>query len=747
VTRHARRAAAAALLALLPALLPTLAAEPVPKELDAALRAIVDGSPLAGARAGILVADVATGKVVYAKDADVLLNPASNVKLFTSAAALARLGPEYRFSTEFLVEPGPAPGLAPRTLYVRGKGDPSIVTERLWGITGDLQHLGLDRIGDLVVDDSWFDAQRVGPGYDQEGGDKAYLAPTGALSLNFNTVAVHVGPGERKGAKGRVALEPACDHLEVENRTTTVAANGRRRVTVTSSWAGGRQRIVVEGRLPLGSRPHAMWRRIDEPALYFGSALKRLLELRGVKVGKVRAGATPEGARLVYVSESEALAEIVRKLNKTSNNFTAEQLVKALGAEAKGAPGSWPKGIAAIEDFLADAGIPRGAYVMKNGSGLNDTNRFSARQVVTLLRHVYGRFPLAAEYLASLPVAGRDGTIRWRMEGTEAQGRLRAKTGTLENVTSLSGYVETAAHQTLAFSVLVNDYPGRAGAVVRTVDAVGSALAASGGPPAALGAAVALAKAPATPATPAAAAATPEALAQAVRTYYALGRAGDPRNVAFLRGALRSEGDPAIRLAIAECIYLSDPESEGARRAFLEAVSPDAAALGRLWSANAGARPTPVLPSLGDLAAEGGGDALARLVELAQASAQDGGLAAAIADALAGVSASAPEELVSALRAAPGSVADAAIGALGAGLARSDDPDQPFPATLRALAQREGDAATFARALLPRLDDATRAGAASRAAPALVPAAAGSFPARAPEVRDRRSVRPEPVRP
>jgi serine-type D-Ala-D-Ala carboxypeptidase/endopeptidase (penicillin-binding protein 4) len=732
VTRHARRAAAAALLALLPALLPTLAAEPVPKELDAALRAIVDGSPLAGARAGILVADVATGKVVYAKDADVLLNPASNVKLFTSAAALARLGPEYRFSTEFLVEPGPAPGLAPRTLYVRGKGDPSIVTERLWGITGDLQHLGLDRIGDLVVDDSWFDAQRVGPGYDQEGGDKAYLAPTGALSLNFNTVAVHVGPGERKGAKGRVALEPACDHLEVENRTTTVAANGRRRVTVTSSWAGGRQRIVVEGRLPLGSRPHAMWRRIDEPALYFGSALKRLLELRGVKVGKVRAGATPEGARLVYVSESEALAEIVRKLNKTSNNFTAEQLVKALGAEAKGAPGSWPKGIAAIEDFLADAGIPRGAYVMKNGSGLNDTNRFSARQVVTLLRHVYGRFPLAAEYLASLPVAGRDGTIRWRMEGTEAQGRLRAKTGTLENVTSLSGYVETAAHQTLAFSVLVNDYPGRAGAVVRTVDAVGSALAASGGPPAALGAAVALAKAPATPATPAAAAATPEALAQAVRTYYALGRAGDPRNVAFLRGALRSEGDPAIRLAIAECIYLSDPESEGARRAFLEAVSPDAAALGRLWSANAGARPTPVLPSLGDLAAEGGGDALARLVELAQASAQDGGLAAAIADALAGVSASAPEELVSALRAAPGSVADAAIGALGAGLARSDDPDQPFPATLRALAQREGDAATFARALLPRLDDATRAGAASRAAPALVPAAAGSFPARAP---------------
>ena len=124
-------------------------------------------------------------------------------------------------------------------------------------------------------------------------------------------------------------------------------------------------------------------------------------------------------------------------------------------------PGTWANGIDSAEEFLAEIGLPRGSFVMKNGSGLNDANRFSARQTVTLLRAMWHRFPLAAEFLASLPVAGRDGTIRWRMDGTEAAGRLRAKTGTLENVTSLSGYVETADHKKLAFAILVSESDAR----------------------------------------------------------------------------------------------------------------------------------------------------------------------------------------------------------------------------------------------------------------------------------------------
>jgi D-alanyl-D-alanine carboxypeptidase/D-alanyl-D-alanine-endopeptidase (penicillin-binding protein 4) len=650
------------------------------------------------------------------------------VKLVTTAAALARLGPEYRFGTEFYVDAASRGSPSVKALHVRGKGDPTLLTERLWGIAGDVAHLGVRRIGDLVVDESFFDGERSGPGFDLEAGDKSYLAPTGAASLNWNTIAVHVAPGDRRGVAGRVEVEPASDYVEVENRTTTVATNGRRRVVVSSIPRNGKQRILVEGRIPAGSRVQVVWRRIDEPALYLGHTLRRLLDLRGVRVtGKVRLGEVPDGARLVHVAESESLAEIVRRLNKTSNNFVAEQLLKTLGAEVKGAPGSWAKGVAAAEEFLAEVGVARGGYVMKNGSGLNDTNRFSARQLVTLLRAMWSRFPLQAEYLASLPVAGRDGTIRFRMEGSEAEGRLRAKTGTLENVTSLSGYVETAGHRTLAFAVLVNDYAGRAASAVRAVDAIGTALAASGGAPGTLGAAIALARGAHGPAPTAAA---PADLAASVRTYYALGRAGDARNLHLLRSALRAEGEPALRLAIAECIYLSEPDGETSRRTFLDAIPADPQVMGRLWAAAQGEETPPVLSSLGDLAGEGSPDALVKLVELAPASALDGKLAAAIADLVAGVAASAPEELVLALRAAPAAAQEAAVGALGAGLARSEERDHPFAAALRGLGEKGGDAGAFARALAPRVAEAVSASAAARAAPSLVPAG-GRVPASA----------------
>jgi serine-type D-Ala-D-Ala carboxypeptidase/endopeptidase (penicillin-binding protein 4) len=698
------------------------------RELDAALHAVVSASPLDGARTGILVSDVETGQVLFSRDPDALLNPASNVKLVTTAAALARLGPEFRFDTEFYVD-GSASDAAARALYVKGKGDPSLVTERLWAIAGDLYHLGIRRVGDVVIDDSYFDGERLGPGFDQETGDKSYLAPTGAASLNWNTIAVHVAPGDRRGGKARVELEPASDLFDVDVRATTVAAGTRRKLVVSSVQAHARQRIIVDGRIPQDSRLQTVWRRIDDPALYLGATLRRLLELRGVKfAGKVRRGAVPQGARLLHVAQSDSLGEVVRRLNKTSNNFVAEQVLETLGAQLKGTPGSWPKGVAAVEEFLAELGIPRGGYVMKNGSGLNDTNRFSARQLVTILRAMWARFPVHAEYVVSLPVAGRDGTIRWRMEGTEAAGRLRAKTGTLESVTTLSGYVETAGHRTLAFAILVNDFAGRASAATRAVDALGAALAASGGAPGSVGAAVlAAAKVPGEGAPSLAA-----DLPAQVKTYYALGRAGDRRNLAFLRSALLSERDPALRLAIAECLYLSDPDGQTARRTFLDAIPQDLSALVRLWgAAGAGAPGTdaPILPSLGDLAAEANADALARLVELAPAGASDGGLARALSEVLADVAAMAPEELVTALRSAPPEAQEAAIGALGAGVARSDEREHPFPAALRVLAAHQDEAGAFARALQPRLAAAVAAANAARSAPTLVPSS-GTLPAR-----------------
>ena len=711
VVARALAACLAGGLATSPALAAALSPEAT-RQLRESLDRIVASAALAGARAGVLVAELESGAVVYAHDADELLNPASNVKLCTTAAALARLGPEYRFETEFRVD---APGKAARSLYVRGKGDPTLTTERLWAIAGELSLLGLSTVQDLVLDDSWFDAEREGPGFDQEQGDRAYLAPASALSLNFNAVAIHVAPGSRPGERGRVALEPMSDFFDLRNETVTVRASARRRVVPSSVPLEGRQRIVVQGRLPVGGRAQVVWRKIDHPVLYLGHTLRRLLGLRGVKVtGRVRRGAAPEEAVLLHVAESEPLGEVVRRLNKTSNNFVAEQILKTLGAEMSGPPGSWPKGVEAAEAFLASAGLPRGTYVMKNGSGLNDSNRFSARQLTTLLREMWRRFPLMPEFVGSLPVAGRDGTIRWRMEGTDAVGRLRAKTGTLESVTSLSGYAETQGGERLVFAVLVNDAPSRGAAAVRAVDAMGAALAAAGAKRP--GEAVALGTAP----SPGPA---PSDVKARLQTYRRLGAAGDRRNLPFLRTALRTEGDPAMRLAVAEAIWRSDPDGDTSRRTFLDGLSADPDTVLRL-RALAGGDGEPVLDALADLAAEGLPEALARLLDLAPAAAREPALLDIWGDALVEVARTAPEEMLVALRGAAG--ADVATRALARGLARSGERDHPFPAAVARIAAEGGEAADWARALAARLDEETRTAAAALRAPA------ASAPARSP---------------
>src|SRR5208283_2573112 len=238
-------------------------------------------------------------------------------------------------------------------------------------------------------------------------------------------------------------------------------------------------------------------------------------------------GPVPDRARLLYLAQSDTFDLVLKRMNKTSNNFVAEQLMKTLGAEVKGAPGTTAKGVEATEEFLEhQVGLPRGSYVLKNGSGMNDTNRFTPAQLARLLKTMVSRFPFAAEYLSSVPIGGKDGTLKWRFEGADIAGRLRAKTGTLENVCALSGVVQTASGETLAFSILVNDFAGRTGPVVQTIDAVGTALAAMGtaaGP----GAAVAALSEPVAQPSPA-----EEARAR-LKTYLQLAAQADRRNVAF----------------------------------------------------------------------------------------------------------------------------------------------------------------------------------------------------------------------
>jgi D-alanyl-D-alanine carboxypeptidase/D-alanyl-D-alanine-endopeptidase (penicillin-binding protein 4) len=274
--------------------------------LKQALMEVLNRSALKSSRVGVQMQSLDDGAIVFSHNADELLNPASNVKLVTSAAALASLGPEFRYDTEFLVEPELGADGKVKTLYVRGKGDPTMTSERLWGVVSELYHAGVREVGDVIVDDSWFDAERTPPGYDQEDSDRADMAPTGALSLNWNAAAIYLRPGNSPGAKGTVEMEPPSDYFIVENNLTTGSARARR-VSVTSDPAGPSQKIVVRGQLP-SERGGAVsvWKKIDNPPMYYGQTLKQMLTTRGVKVkGKVKVGLTPSKARMLYVAQSD----------------------------------------------------------------------------------------------------------------------------------------------------------------------------------------------------------------------------------------------------------------------------------------------------------------------------------------------------------------------------------------------------------------------------------------------------------
>jgi D-alanyl-D-alanine carboxypeptidase/D-alanyl-D-alanine-endopeptidase (penicillin-binding protein 4) len=434
------------------------------------LRARLDelfGAPwLAKSKVSVIVLEAESGRPIYARSEKTLLNTASNVKLVTSAAALAQLGPEYRWKTTLAVlAPQNGPALAPGgevhgDLFLRGSGDPTLTTEDLASMVADLAALGLHKVhGALVVDDTFFDGKSGGPGSDQKAESYAARAPSSATSLDGNVVAVTVIPAAVAGGAARVIVEPASPYFTIVGRVVTASDGPAAPLVDTQEETGGRTRVVVSGRVRLGTEPRTFYRRVVQPPLFLGYTLRQLLERRGITLDRpVRVGPAPAlGLRVLSAHESAPLAVAVQDLNKRSSNFAAEQVLRTLGAEVVGRPGTWDKGIEAVSRYLASAGIRRGGYQMSNGPGLYDSNRFSAEQIAIVLRTAARDFRVSAEFLASLAVAGTDGTIAHRMGDSLAERYVRAKTGTLASVSCLSGFAGSPGHVPLVFSILMND--------------------------------------------------------------------------------------------------------------------------------------------------------------------------------------------------------------------------------------------------------------------------------------------------
>lgn len=453
-------------------------AVPTEEALRARLSELLAAPTLHAASIGALVADVATGRVLFARDESLLLNPASNVKLATTAAALALLGPEYRFRTVLAGERRAGGPSVRGNLYLRGMGDPTLVTESLHAIAGELRAAGIrDVEGALVVDDRFFDPPPFTQDDAKPEADAGYRAPCSALSLNYNTVRVVVHPGPSDGADALLAVVPGSDYFKVTGRVTTVP-RGAARIDVRALPQLEQTELSVNGRVPLGASPVEVRKRVVHPARYAGHTLLRVLARYGITVADriVRTGETPPGLAVLVSRESEPLSVLVRDINKVSSNVMANQLLLAIGAERRGAPGTFAKGIEAIEEHLASIGIPRRGFHLASGSGLDSETRLDAITLVAILRAAARDFRYSADLLSSLAVAGADGTLARRMAGSPAERYVRAKTGTLQGVVALSGYAAGPRRGLLAFAVMINGTPAGSDAR-RTVDDFAAALA------------------------------------------------------------------------------------------------------------------------------------------------------------------------------------------------------------------------------------------------------------------------------
>jgi serine-type D-Ala-D-Ala carboxypeptidase/endopeptidase (penicillin-binding protein 4) len=443
------------------------------------------------------------GDTLYSLNADKLFTPASNTKLFTTAAALALIGPDYKFRTT--VETAGTLdryGRLSGDLVLVGHGDPNLSgrelpydlrTQRnddpiqaLETLADALVLKGVKFVdGDIVADDSYFAFERYGEGWSQDDLVWADGAPVSALTINDNVVFVSILPADRPGEKAFVSVKPFADYYRIDNRIITTPAGTGRKFFVNRE--PGSTVVTLWGNMPLDDAGANEALAIEEPAEFAAGLFRQLLEKRGIVVyGKQRThhtelatlstfsvtttapsrGGSDEDTHarrlksdqpIVLASyESKPLLQDVRVINKVSQNLHAEILLRLLGRE-HGNAGTIEGGLEVLRGFLTQAGISSDQYVFYDGSGLSRQNLVTPHAVVQLLRYSSTQ-PWGADYKATFPVSGVDGSLSERLSSPRMQGRIMAKTGSLGGVKTLSGYATTDAGQNVVFSILSNNF-------------------------------------------------------------------------------------------------------------------------------------------------------------------------------------------------------------------------------------------------------------------------------------------------
>src|SRR5712664_11894 len=429
---------------------------------------------------GLLIVDADSGETLYEQNADKYFVPASNMKLFTTALALAKLGPDFRFHTTLETSGAISKeGVLGRDLVLVGRGDPNLSNRKfpyelkeefdgpqekaLAELADAAAAKGVKEIsGDVVGDDSYFPRERYPNGWEIDDMVWEYGAAISAIVVDDNTVALMLTPGEQAGNPVQGTVTPATPDFTVENDVVTSAADVKPDLTLTRE--PGANIVVVKGSLPAKSAPRKLVLAIEEPAQHAAATLKRLMEERGVKVvgvARARHDHAELGGDPAVLAEhvSVPLGDAVKLINKISQNLHTEMLLRT--AARQNAVWATPDELMKVPaDFYAAAGIAPGDVIQADASGLSRHDLVTPRAIVTLLGFAQKQ-SWFGPYSASLPVAGVDGTLEDRMKNTPAAGRIHAKTGSVEHVRTISGFAETLSGRRLIFSFLSNNQGGK----------------------------------------------------------------------------------------------------------------------------------------------------------------------------------------------------------------------------------------------------------------------------------------------
>jgi serine-type D-Ala-D-Ala carboxypeptidase/endopeptidase (penicillin-binding protein 4) len=462
------------------------------------LAAIFDAPRFERALWSVLIRPVSSDEDLFSLNPAKLVMPGSTMKILTVAAAAEALGWNHRFETRLVTTAPLESGVLRGDLVVVGGGDPSI-SERsdepgvLQWMARQLRDAGVRQIeGGIIGDDDVFDDKGFGDGWTLDNVPYGYSAPVGALVYNEGSVDLVIRAGTAAGEPVGIQVRPEGSGLVVENRLVTVPETGTGMLTMQR--LPGSSRLVVQGQIPARAAPFARTASVDNPTEFFVSAFRNALATEGIAVAGDAIdiddfASKPDlsNARTIAVRQSPPLSQLATSMMRVSQNQYAEILLKAVGATI-GLPGAeagttgLPAGSSAVaapdakaeaqsaklgtaengrrkmRELLKSWGIPDDGYIVADGSGLSRYNYVTAEALIHILQQLHERPAHASMFPSTLPVAGRDGTLAGRLVGTPAEGRVRAKTGTVDNVRAISGYVQTADEETLVFSIIANNF-------------------------------------------------------------------------------------------------------------------------------------------------------------------------------------------------------------------------------------------------------------------------------------------------